>query len=262
MFNMNQGPVPEHPNKLRPIATTHKEHVQLSRDKRTKSGHMLDVPVIVTSPVEDGIGSRIQFQTATEGNWVDPEKQDPKEKPNAGYDVPVPTAPLWMAIAVLIIVTGVSSLIELFSLRTSQNESVPVLRVSFSPLIPLLSQLVANNVRFLINSMNGLTDFTNGDLHHSWVALILLPIAGNVADHFMTVSHTFKDDLDLAISLAFGASIQMALLVIPFLVLLGWIMDKPLTLLFDPFQSIVLFVTSECLSCQMRVDGSDVFRLH
>lgn len=110
--------------------------------------------------------------------------------------------------------------------------------------------------------MNGLTDYTNKDLHHSWVALILLPIVGNVADHIMTVSHTFKDDLDLAINLAFGASIQMALFVIPFLVLLGWIMDKPLTLIFDPFQSIVLLVTSECLSCQMRVNESDVVRRH
>lgn len=106
-------------------------------------------------------------------------------------------------------------------------------------------QLVVNNVRFLVNSMNGLTAFTHGHLHHSWTGLILLPIAGNVADHIITVSHTFKDDLDLAISLAFGASVQMALLVIPFLVLLGWMMDKPLNLLFDPFQSIVLFLTSK-----------------
>lgn len=94
--------------------------------------------------------------------------------------------------------------------------------------------------------MNGLADDTHGGLHHSWVALILLPLAGNVTDHVMTVSHTFKNDLDRAISLAFGGSVQMALLVIPFLVLLGWMIGKPLTLLFDPFQIIVLFVTSEC----------------
>ncbi|KAF8322181.1 hypothetical protein DL93DRAFT_2163019 [Clavulina sp. PMI_390] len=131
---------------------------------------------------------------------------DVKQIPN----VSVPTAPLEVAVAVLVIVTGI----------------------------------VANNVRFLINSMNGLTDLTSGHMQHSWVALILLPIAGNVVDHVMTITHTFKDDLDLAIALAFGASIQMALGVIPFLVLVAWAAGKPLTLLWDPFQGIVLLLTT------------------
>ena len=34
---------------------------------------------------------------------------------------------------------------------------------------------------------------------------------------------------------------QIALFVIPFIVTLGWIMGRPLTMLFDPFESIVLF---------------------
>ena len=36
---------------------------------------------------------------------------------------------------------------------------------------------------------------------------------------------------------------QIALFVIPFTVVLGWIMGRPLTLLFDPFESIVLFLS-------------------
>lgn len=32
---------------------------------------------------------------------------------------------------------------------------------------------------------------------------------------------------------------QIALFVIPFIITLGWIMGRPLTLLFDPFESIV-----------------------
>lgn len=40
-------------------------------------------------------------------------------------------------------------------------------------------------------------------------------------------------------SVAVGSSIQIALFVIPFMVTLGWILGKPLSLLFDPFESIV-----------------------
>ena len=36
---------------------------------------------------------------------------------------------------------------------------------------------------------------------------------------------------------------QIALFVIPFIVTLGWILGKPLSLLFDPFESIVLFLS-------------------
>ena len=104
-------------------------------------------------------------------------------------------------------------------------------------------QLVVNNVRFLVNSLNGLTTFTK--LSKGWVSLILLPIVGNVADHVITVGHTLRKDLDLSISLAFGASVQMALFVIPFLVLFAWMVDKPLTLLFDPLESIILIATSQ-----------------
>lgn len=52
-----------------------------------------------------------------------------------------------------------------------------------------------------------------------------------------------KDKLDLATSVAIGSSIQIALFVIPFMVVLAWIMDKPLTMLFDPFETIVLFLS-------------------
>jgi len=36
-----------------------------------------------------------------------------------------------------------------------------------------------------------------------------------------------------------GSSIQIALFVIPFSVVLAWMMDKPLTMLFDTFETIV-----------------------
>lgn len=56
----------------------------------------------------------------------------------------------------------------------------------------------------------------------------------------MTVS--YKDKLDLSIGVAVGSSIQIALFVIPVLVILAWALGKPLSLLFDPFESVTLFL--------------------
>jgi len=56
------------------------------------------------------------------------------------------------------------------------------------------------------------------------------------------VTVSVKDKLTLSLGVAVGSSIQIALFVIPFLVVIAWIMNKPLTMLFDPFESVVLFL--------------------
>lgn len=62
------------------------------------------------------------------------------------------------------------------------------------------------------------------------------------AEHVTAVTVSVKDKLTLSLGVAVGSSIQIALFVIPFIVTLAWMMGKPLTLLFDPYESIVLFL--------------------
>lgn len=53
-----------------------------------------------------------------------------------------------------------------------------------------------------------------------------------------------KNKMDLAIGVAVGSSIQIALFLTPFMVILGWIMDKPMTLYFTLFETVCLFVSA------------------
>lgn len=50
--------------------------------------------------------------------------------------------------------------------------------------------------------------------------------------------------MDLAIQVAIGSSLQIALFVTPFLVVLGWIMGVPLTLHFQIFETVAFFISS------------------
>lgn len=77
----------------------------------------------------------------------------------------------------------------------------------------------------------------------TFIGLILLPIVGNAAEHVTAVVVAYKNKMDLAIGVAIGSSMQIALLVTPFLVILGWIMDKPMTLHFETFETVVLFLS-------------------
>jgi len=53
---------------------------------------------------------------------------------------------------------------------------------------------------------------------------------------------------------AIGSSMQIALLVTPFLVILGWIIGQPMTLRFETFETVVFFV-SVLVVTSVLVDG-------
>ena len=57
-----------------------------------------------------------------------------------------------------------------------------------------------------------------------------------------------QNKMDLAIGVALGSSIQIAIFVLPVLVLVGWAIGKELTLDLDPFLILILTlsVSSVC----------------
>lgn len=100
---------------------------------------------------------------------------------------------------------------------------------------------VAVCAEFMVGSIDAIT--ANGSVSRTFVGLILLPIVGNAAEHATAVTVAVKDKMDLAIGVAVGSSMQIALLVIPFVVVLGWILkNDAMNLAFNAFQITVLFV--------------------
>lgn len=58
-------------------------------------------------------------------------------------------------------------------------------------------------------------------------------------EHATAVTMACKDKINLAIGIAVETGNQITLLVIPFNVILGWTLDKAMTLYFDEFQVAV-----------------------
>lgn len=107
-------------------------------------------------------------------------------------------------------------------------------------LLCVSTALVGVTSEWLVDSINGVT--CTGGLNKTWVGLILLPIVSNAAEHWSAVTGAHKNKMDLAMGIAVGSSIQISIFVIPLLVVIAWIADKPLSLLFDPFIAILLFL--------------------
>ncbi|ENI10611.1 hypothetical protein COCC4DRAFT_67583 [Bipolaris maydis ATCC 48331] len=108
--------------------------------------------------------------------------------------------------------------------------------------LAISTTLVAFCSEFMVSSIDGLT--ATGHISTTFVGLILLPIVGNAAEHATAVTVAIKDKMDLSIGVAVGSSMQIALLVFPLIVILGWILGKDcMTLYFDTFQIATLFVS-------------------
>ncbi len=102
--------------------------------------------------------------------------------------------------------------------------------------------LVALCAEFLVGSIEHLVD--NSPLSEAFVGLIILPIVGNAAEHVTAVTVAAKNKLDLALGVALGSSIQIALFVTPIVVILGWILGKDMSLYFSLFETGSLFVAT------------------
>ncbi|KKY25867.1 putative vacuolar calcium ion transporter h(+) exchanger [Diplodia seriata] len=105
----------------------------------------------------------------------------------------------------------------------------------------VVTVIVAICAEYLVDSIDSIVQTAH--ISKTFIGLVLLPIVGNAAEHVTAVVVAYKDKMDLAINVAIGSSMQIALFVTPFMVLLGWIMDKPMTLHFQTFETVVFFLS-------------------
>jgi len=111
---------------------------------------------------------------------------------------------------------------------------------------------VAYCSEFLVDSIEGVSQ--SYGLPKSFIGLILLPIVGNAAEHTTAVTVAYKGKMDLALGVAVGSSTQIALFVVPFSVIVGWMCGVDMTLNFKAFETIV-FLLSVFIASGILADG-------
>ncbi|KAF8643828.1 hypothetical protein AX16_008845 [Volvariella volvacea WC 439] len=73
----------------------------------------------------------------------------------------------------------------------------------------------------------------------AFIGMILIPFVANAAEHVSAVIMARKGKMELAVSICVGSSIQIATFVFPLLVVVGWIIDRELSLVFTVFDTVV-----------------------
>ncbi|KAJ5037162.1 uncharacterized protein L3040_007342 [Drepanopeziza brunnea f. sp. 'multigermtubi'] len=132
--------------------------------------------------------------------------------------------------------TRVSSLAGASKREADENIS----RTTAMFLLLISTGLVAVCAEFMVDSINDVVA-SNSGVGEAFIGLIILPIVSNAAEHFTAVTVALRrNKMDLAIGVAVGSSIQIALFVTPFVVLLGWCMGQDMSLYFSLFETVSL----------------------
>jgi Ca2+:H+ antiporter len=161
---------------------------------------------------------------------------------------------LSLEIAVVLFLTYILSLV--FSLRThkhlyvgeatqegnealgveswSQEKSVLVLLMA-TAFVALMSEFLVGAVEHTAHDL-GMTDV--------FIGVILVAIVGNAAEHSTAVLMAAKNQMDLAMNIAIGSSIQIALFVAPILVFAGYLLGQPMDLVFTTFETVAVVISA------------------
>lgn len=91
-------------------------------------------------------------------------------------------------------------------------------------------------------------------LNELFIGVVVIAVVGNAAEHAAAVVFARRNQMDLALNIAVGSSIQIALFVAPLLVFLSILLGHPMTLIFNQFDlvSIAFAVT---ITAFISLDG-------
>jgi len=87
-----------------------------------------------------------------------------------------------------------------------------------------------------------------------FVGVILIPIVGNAAENWAAVRAAWRDHVDLTLGITAGSSTQIPLFVAPVLIFASLAMGRPMTLVFEPLELMVLAL-STAIFAYVSLDG-------
>jgi Ca2+:H+ antiporter len=119
------------------------------------------------------------------------------------------------------------------------------LLVATTVAVVAMSEVLIRNVEPVIESW-GISEL--------FLGVILIPIIGNVAEHFVAVTTAYRNQMDLSIGIAIGSSLQVALFVAPVLVFVSLILGNKMTLVFNEYELAAL-VGAVAVAVFISMDG-------
>lgn len=154
---------------------------------------------------------------------------------------------LSVAVAILMMLVYVASLffalkthkhlytegVEDFEPRWSIRKSIFVLLVS-TLTVTWMSEILVSSIEPVVKSL-GWTEL--------FIGVIFVAIIGNAAEHASAIIMAAKNKMGLALQISIGSATQIAMFVMPALVLVSLMFKTPMSLVFNVFELIVILLS-------------------
>src|SRR5437763_678100 len=106
-------------------------------------------------------------------------------------------------------------------------------------LLAVAAVLVGAMSDILVHSIQGASRSVG--LSAFFISVFVVGIVGNAAEHWVAVVVAIKNQMDLALNIALGSSVQIAMFVTPLLVLLSFVLGPyPMALVFNGYEVAAL----------------------
>lgn len=122
----------------------------------------------------------------------------------------------------------------------------------------VLAGIACMLAEFISDSLNGITN--NSQQPGIFLAVIILPIAGNGAEIVTAVIAAWRDQIMVSVTVSVGSSSQIALLVTPLLVLGSWIAGTNFSLAFHVYDFLTVFFAVVIVSVLIQSGRADYFK--
>ncbi|PLR96113.1 calcium/proton exchanger [Bacillus sp. T33-2] len=87
-----------------------------------------------------------------------------------------------------------------------------------------------------------------------FIGVIIVAIVGNAAEHASAIIMAYKNKMDIAVEIAIGSTLQIAMFVAPVLVLISFLFEKQMSLVFT-LPELIAMVSSVLLTIIISNDG-------
>jgi Ca2+:H+ antiporter len=168
----------------------------------------------------------------------------------------------FLSIGASIAILSMYALTILYSFTSKSLEADPQAREAHAPegwntrhaliVLVIAVALIALLSEFLVGAVEPVTE-TLG-LSEFFLGIILIPLVGNAAEHFVAVQVAMKNKMDLSLGIAIGSSLQIALFVAPALVFISLALGNPMPLEFNSFE-ILAVAAAALIAAFVSLDG-------
>lgn len=162
----------------------------------------------------------------------------------------------WMSIGLAVVLAAIYLLYLVYTLRmggpvTEHAHATWSLRRAIAVLagatlgVVVMSEVLVGAVEPVVEA-TGVSEF--------FLGVVLVPLVGNVAEHFVAVQVAGRNQMDLSLGIAYGSSLQIALVVTPVLIFASLATSQPMSLVFNVYELVAL-LGAALVSSLIAVDG-------